>query len=212
MYELGPAFQHRTVHPGKNILVAGPPLSGTRTVAFTSLTHGLTRGEGALIITTRYSADQILEELGSQTDGQLGTQLEGRLGIVDSVSRQQGGSLASDPHIKYAASPADLTGIGTAFSTLLDTLTDTSSGRIRLVVDSLSTLVPYVGVEPTCQFATVLSEQVTALDGVGLYIVEPTAHDPETRSTIEQLFEARVGIESGRIVESTLSGPDEERL
>jgi len=82
MYTLGPEFDSATVTPGTNILVAGPPLSGKRRLAFEALSRGVETREGSIIVTTRDSARRVLDTYGSV----LASPESNTVGFVDCVT------------------------------------------------------------------------------------------------------------------------------
>src|SRR6056297_108347 len=115
MYDLADVLPDVELDPGTNVLVAGPPLTGKRRIAFDILASGANRGDGSIIVTTKDSADKVLESFDSRVDG-----VESDVGVVDCVTKQRGiGTIDDDPRIKYASSPVDMTGIGIKLSEFL---------------------------------------------------------------------------------------------
>jgi len=58
------------------------------------------------------------------------------------------------------------------------------------------------------RFLHVFTSRVENVDGLGLYTIESTAHDPETLSTLDQLFDATIDVEADGTARLTL--PDAE--
>lgn len=73
------------VGPGTNLLISGPSMTGKRDIALDILAHGGNDGDGdgAIIVTTKDSGQQILSEYKSRLDTTP-------VGVVDCVSKQQG--------------------------------------------------------------------------------------------------------------------------
>src|SRR6056297_3110775 len=116
MYDLADVLPDVDLDPGTNVLVTGPPLTGKRQIAYDILASGANRGDGSIIVTTKDSADKVLEGF----DTRLDDGLEPDIGVVDCVTKQRGiGTIDDDPRIKYASSPVDMTGIGIKLSEFL---------------------------------------------------------------------------------------------
>ena len=195
MYDLGPAFGNRTVDPGTNVLVSGPPLSGVRRIAFEAVAHGVSHNNTALVITTRYGADRVLADLDELLDTENAT-----VGIIDCVTRRQDRRHGDDSRVKYVASPAALTRIGIKFSELLTQFHTRNTDGTRVLVDSLSTLLPYGQTQSVFRFVHALGGQIDEAGAVGLHVIEPSAHDDETYHTIQKLFDDRVTVENNAVV------------
>lgn len=195
MYDLGPEFRNASVEPGTNLLVSGPPLSGVRRLALAALAHGTQHGEAALVITTRYSADRVLADLHALLDLDAAT-----VGVIDCVTGRQHRAHEEDSRVRYVNSPADLTGIGIKFSEFVTEFRAQDVGGTRVVLDSLSTMLPYADTQSTFKFVHILSGQITENGGLGIHVMEPTAHDAEERRTLEELFDSRATVEDNAVV------------
>lgn len=194
MYDLGDVLPETRVDPGTNLLVSGPPMVEKRRVALEILSTGTQRGDGTVVVTTKDSADRILEEFAGLADTD-----DGPVGVVDCVSRQQGiDGLEDGPRVKYASSPVDMTGIGIALSEFLEEF----QGRVRdrrhrVLLHSLSTMLMYSDLQTVFRFLHVLSGRVQSVDGLGLYVIDATAHDDRTMNTLKQLFDGVLAVEQG---------------
>jgi KaiC/GvpD/RAD55 family RecA-like ATPase len=189
MYELAPAVD-ATVDPGTNLLVSGPPLTGKRALALDLLAAGTERGEGAIVVTTKDSADRVLEQFGDRVDYE-----NEPVAVVDCVTRQQGvGDATETESIKYASSPVDMTGIGIKLSEVLQAFTaDRGIERNRIMVHSLSTLLMYSNLQTVFRFLHVFTGRIQSVDALGLFAIDSTAHDQQTMNTLKQLFDGVVG-------------------
>ena len=203
MYELGPAFDDRSLDAGTNILVSGPPLSGKRRLAFEALAHGANDGEGAVIVTTRDSSDRVLTDFRSLLDDPK----DAHTGIVDCVTQHQGRSEQDTQTVKYASSPTDMTGIGIKFSEFLEEFyTGRNVTKNRVAVDSLSTLLMYSDLQTVFRFMHVLTSRIEDADALGVHVLESTAHDEETINTLKQLFDGAIEVERDRSLSMQLPG------
>lgn len=205
MYDLGPELDDATVTPGTNVLVTGPPLSGKRRLALSVLAHGSDLGEGAVVVTTRDSADRVLADY-----EQLVTSPETvDVGIVDCVTKHQGRSARDTDVVKYASSPEDMTGIGIKFSEFVEEFhVERGLDGIRVMVDSLSTLLMYSDVQTVFRFMHVFTSRIENADALGVHVIESTAHDDETLNTLKQLFDGVVDVDIDG--EVTVSFPDSD--
>jgi hypothetical protein len=199
MYDLGPEFGNASVDPGTNLLVSGPPLSGVRRLSLEALAHGGRTDDAVLVITTRYSAQQVLADLETlvDTDNLV-------LGVVDCVTRRQNRAYEDDRRVKYVTSPAALTRIGIKFSEFIKELRVRDIERTRVVLDSLSTMLPYANTESAFKFVHVLAGQIDDADALGLHVFEPAAHDEEKQRTLAELFDGRVTVTGNAVDEIDL--------
>ncbi|MDQ2052786.1 recombinase RecA [Natronolimnohabitans sp. A-GB9] len=193
MYDLADVLPDADIDPGTNLLLAGPPLTGKRALAFDILASGADRGDGTIIVTTKDSADKVLE--GFSDAVAPGTTPD--IGIVDCVTKQRGiGSVDDDPRVKYASSPVDMTGIGIKLSEFLQEFyEDRGLTENRVLLHSVSTLLMYSDLQTVFRFLHVFTGRIQSADALGLYAIDSTAHDDQTMNTLKQLFDAVIELE-----------------
>jgi len=195
MYDLGEQFEGEAVTPGTNILVSGPPLTGKRRIAREILAHGLDERDGAIVITTRDSAERVLSQFEIERDHE-----ERPIGIVDCVTEHMGRSTTDTLTVKYATSPVDMTGIGIGFSNFIEYFYgELGRERNRVMVDSLSTLLMYATLQTVFEFMHAITSRVDDVDALGVHVIESTAHDEQTLHTIEQLFDGTIEVDENGI-------------
>ncbi|WP_254763423.1 RAD55 family ATPase [Natrinema marinum] len=193
MYDLADVLPGVEIDPGANVLIAGPPLTGKRRIAFDILASGANRGDGSIVVTTKDSADKVLESF----DGHLSEGAEPDIGVVDCVTKQRGiGTIDDDPRIKYASSPVDMTGIGIKLSEFLQEFYE---GRglteNRVLLHSVSTLLMYSDLQTVFRFLHVFTGRIQSADAMGVYVIDSTAHDDQTMNTLKQLFDGVLELE-----------------
>ena len=90
--------------------------------------------------------------------------------------------------------PEDLTGLGIALSESLSPAGggDADPTRFVLAYDSVTALLQYVDTERTFRFLHVLTSRVRAANALGVFFMDPAAHDDRTVRTVEALFDAVV--------------------
>ncbi len=187
MYEVTPLDAE--IEPGSNILISGPSMTGKRDLAMDILADGTDNGEGAIFVTTKDGADSVLELYEKRTPYQ------GKpVAVVDCVTRQQGvGEVRDDDRIKYASSPVDMTRIGIQLSEFLEAFYQERNIRQnRVALHSLSTLLMYSDLQTVFRFLHVFTGRIQSVDGLGMYVIDSTAHDDQTMNTLKQLFDGVV--------------------
>ena len=194
MYDLGAAFSGVEVDAGTNLLIEGPPMSGKRQLGFQILADGVADGEGAIVVTTKDGADRVLEDFADIAGVESPT-----VGVVDCVTKQQGmGSRRESDLVRYASSPNDLTGIGIELSELLRTLYEGRQvTQNRILLHSLSTLLMYSDLQTVFRFMHVFTGRVQSADALGVFVIDASAHDEQTVSTLKQLFDGIVTVREG---------------
>jgi len=194
MYELGSVFSDVDVDAGTNLLVEGPPMSGKRDLGFDVLATGARGGEGSIVVSTKDSAERVIEDFGEHVGD-----VEPLLGVVDCVTKQQGMGTATESElVRYASSPVDLTGIGIELSELLRALYQQRGvTQNRILLHSLSTLLMYSDLQTVFRFLHVFTGRVQSADALGVFVVDSSAHDEQTVSTLKQLFDGIVTIREG---------------
>lgn len=191
MYEL-PTPDATAVDPGTNLLVVGPAMAGKQRFGLETLTTGSTAGDGAVVVSTKDTGPRLLD-----TYTELLGHDESLVGVIDCVTNQQGVTPTDDDRIRYASSPVDMTGIGIAFSELLESFyNDHSRQRNRVLLSSLSTLLMYADPQTVFRFLHVFTGRVQSANALGLYCLDSTAHDAQTINTLKQLFDGQITVSS----------------
>ncbi len=187
MYNIGEPFPETELNSGTNLLVAGPPMTGKRRLAFDVLAHG--DGDGVIIVTTKSTGEQVLSDYKSRLDGR-----DSPMGVVDCVSKQQGMSPQRIEGVEFASSPVDMTGIGIKLSEFLQRFYDAGVRSNRIAFDSLSTLLMYSNLQTVFRFLHVFTGRVQSAEAFGLFVIDSSAHDAQTMSTLRQLFDGEIEV------------------
>ncbi|MFP8954277.1 RAD55 family ATPase [Natrialbaceae archaeon A-arb3/5] len=194
MYDLVDVVPAAETDPGTNVLIAGPPMTGKRELAFDILENGIARGDGSIVVTTKDSAEKVIEQLDERVDIE-----NADLGIVDCVTKQRGiGTVEDDPRIKYASSPIDMTGIGIKLSEHLQEFYENRAvTENRVLMHSVSTLLMYSDLQTVFRFLHVFTGRIQSADALGVYVIDSTAHDEQTMNTLKQLFDGVIEVSEG---------------
>jgi KaiC/GvpD/RAD55 family RecA-like ATPase len=190
MYELGEVLPGEGFDAGSNVLISGPPLTGKRRLALEVLATGSNEGDGAIVVTTKDSAEKVLDEYDELVED------DAQVGVVDCVTQQRGVDSVPDARVKYASSPVDMTGIGIQLSEFLQEFYETRGiTRNRVLLHSISTLLMYSNLETVFRFLHVFTGRIQSADALGVYVVDATAHERQTMNTLKQLFDGIIEVE-----------------
>jgi len=90
--------------------------------------------------------------------------------------------------------PGDLTGIGIELSELLSALAADADGDEQVVVcfDSVTSLLHHSDLQRAFRFLHVVTGRVRNADARCYYHLDPEAHDPQARATLDGLFDATI--------------------
>lgn len=169
---------------GAIILVLGPPMGGKRDICRNFIARGLRLGDGCIVSCTNATAEQEHEEfkriLGSDADKFLS---EGRLAYIDLFSATIGLPLEEKQYIKRIPSASDLTSYNVALRELLLSM-QRKELKMRLVFDSVSTLLLYNPFQTVSRFLHILFGKLRAMKVTSLFLLEEEAHERKVVVTI----------------------------
>ena len=169
---------------GAIILVLGPPIGGKRSICRNFIIRGLKLGEGCIVSCTNKTAEQEHEEfrriLGSDADRLLN---EGRLAYIDLFSAAIGLPLEEKQYIKRVPSPSDLTSYNVALRELLLSMRRREL-KMRLVFDSVSTLLLYNPFQMVSRFLHILFGRLRAMNVTSLFLLDEEAHEKSVVATV----------------------------
>lgn len=175
---------------GTNILVSGPAFSPAEELAQLLVTAGAKYDEGMMFISTNMTAKKLLAACQQLRPGFDST----HVGIVD-CSGQEMLQLQSPAQVKYVSTQSDLTGIGMKFSSLYQSLYENvRDGRIRTGFSSLSSLAMYVDFRIMYRFLQTLSSRIDSSGGLGVFLIDPTAHEEQIVSTVRQAVDGEIAV------------------
>ncbi|MEF8842281.1 MAG: hypothetical protein V5A62_11745 [Haloarculaceae archaeon] len=172
---------------GINLLVVGPPMSGKRSFGLSVLAGAAGSGRDVLVVT---ASKRVTSLPFDPADA-------GRFGVVDCTPSH----VEEEGPVADVGSPGDLTGISMPVSRFLDGADDPV-----VLLDSVSSILQYADEESAFRFLSVLTSNVAAGGGVGLYTFDEGVHPEETYRTFAQLFGGRVELRGGAT--STVGGGD----
>lgn len=162
---------------GSVLLLLGPPLGGKKLFARKFIARGLELGEGCIVSVTNNTAEKEYENLkalmGEKADRFL---KDGTLVYIDLYSRVIGIPAEEKPYFKRIPSVVDLASYNVALREVLSKMV-LKEVQMRLVFDSISTLLLYNPFQTVSRFLHVLFGKLKAMNVVGLFLLEEEAHD-----------------------------------
>lgn len=165
-----------------SIILMGPPGAGKSTLLNQFVRTGLEEGEKDLYITLDSSPDDVTdsaEYFGWDIDSD-------DLLFIDGYSWREGQDVETDYAIK---GPSDLNQMN---MTLADAMEDLGTGRKRVVLDSVSTLVLYTDPQSAVKFLQVVGAKSKASSGCLLMTLEEGVHDAKTISTLNYVADGMI--------------------
>lgn len=196
-YELDadlPADAPASVPAGTSLLVTGPPMAGKRARVLELIADGRERGQGGLLITTERPNGRIAEEYAELAGGVEGPAFR----IVDATGEGGAGRLTDRYEVEVVSSPDDLTGLGIAMNKAFEAFDAEGVGRVRIGIDSLSTMLTYLDAERVYKFLHVLAGRVETTGCVGLYTLNTAAADPQAVGMLRNAVDGVVDLEGER--------------
>ncbi|MDG6990373.1 MAG: hypothetical protein JRM99_03005 [Nitrososphaerota archaeon] len=167
------------VPKGSLVLVLGPPGAGKSIFGKLFLHSGLDGGDGesAFLVSTSESEQDIGDTMGmfKWTQG-----VPERLRVLDCYSWRLGGKRS-----KYSAPLSSLNDVSLTLGKLLEDSKVTPARDERLVVDSFTDFVRYVGVDKSLRFLDYLRLKLRELGVTGLLLLEEGVHAPRTIAAVE---------------------------
>jgi KaiC/GvpD/RAD55 family RecA-like ATPase len=195
MYDLSGVFgleSVSSVRPGTSILVSGPTMTGKENLVLELLADGAQRGEGAVVVTTDRTGEDVLTDIESfapDIDGE-------RLAIIDcrSNSGREERELPDGEFIYSVSDPSDMTGIGIGITKCFDRMRNNGVTEGRMALTSLSTMVRYADRETVFKFCHVLSSRLDSAGFLGLFTINSGAHEERTVQVITQAFDGNIEV------------------
>jgi KaiC/GvpD/RAD55 family RecA-like ATPase len=212
MYDLSGVFgleSVTSVRPGTSILVSGPTMTGKENLALELLADGTQHGEGAVVVTTDRTGEDVLADIESFAPGVDGE----RLAVIDcrSGSGREQRELDDGAFIYSVSDPSDLTGIGIGITKCFDRMRDNGVTEGRMALTSLSTMVRYADRETVFKFCHVLSSRLDSAGFLGLFTINSGAHEDRTVQVIKQAFDGNVEVrENDGVREARVKGLEPE--
>lgn len=180
-----------------NLLIMGDAWSSKREVGMTMLSAGLQNNEAAICI----SATSTAEEARAQWfDFGLNPNLEhqGRVKFVDCYSKMIGVNASDTPSIKRVPSIIDYTKLAMTVNELCTGYLSKNIA-VRVLFDSLSTLLIYSSLQTVMRFLHIFLGQLRKQNVLGFLIVEEGTHDLLTLNQLKSFSNGAITVEANTL-------------
>lgn len=195
----------QSIGPQNAVLVYSPSIGGlpANAVLPALLDESTDLAQTSLTaVTYRRSADEWLDDW-RRTVGEF----PGQCTVVGVGDDERGGAAAASAgatdgtgppqpgtDAQYAVRtvyPDDLTGLGIAVNESLPNAAATDRDPV-VTFESVTALLQYVDTQRTFRFLHVLTSRIRAAGALGVFFIDPAAHDEQTVRTIDALFDTIV--------------------
>jgi KaiC/GvpD/RAD55 family RecA-like ATPase len=176
--------------PTENLLVMGPALSGKSRVAFDLLADAYDVDACPCVITATDSAPQFRTRFDPYVDSEYSAE---NVVVIDSCASASSRE-ASDSRTFTVGSPADLTGLGIQLSKVFGQLPKERREGSRVLIDSLSSLLVYSGIERLFKFVNIVNRRVTEAGGSTIHLLDTDAVEAQHRQQLLQLFSTVIDV------------------
>lgn len=188
-----PSFGDVAFSPGSSVLLSGES-AGTRRLLYDAVADGLADGESAVVITTNDAPKRVVAALRDRVD--LDPE---RLALVDATGEGEDGRV-DGVTVRAVGSSGDLTGLSLAFAKQLKLLEERDTAdRVRVGLDSVSTLLMYSEVQTVFRFLHVFTSRLASADLFGLFTLTPGMHDDQETNTVRTLFDSEASVSDGEV-------------
>jgi KaiC/GvpD/RAD55 family RecA-like ATPase len=181
------------IPPGANLMVLGDIFSGKDILYKEFIREGLKNGEACIFVSTNDPIQETVEEFSDYN-------LE-YLGMVNCISSRI--DLAPDfayiDQVRFVNSPTELATIMAFVNDFLDIFRAKDVPRIRIVFDSVSTLLMYSNLKTIFKFLHVLTNTVKSTKAVLLMIMEEGVHDKIEITSLERLSQGIITMSDGEL-------------
>lgn len=181
-----------TVEAGHNVLLVGPTDTDPRSFGLQLIGGGISQDQGALVITLGGDAESILEEYRSvSASGDPST-----VTVIDCGGTETPPSGLDERQYVSVQSPSSLTDIGISFVEYEDTHASRFVGT-RVLVDSITNLLEHVPEDRAFEFISAFVGRFATAGHLGVWTMDVSAHEKQTVSTFEELFDVIVEFRQG---------------
>ena len=192
-YKFGNPDLEIEVPPGANLMLLGDLFSGKDILSKEFIREGLKSGEACIFVSTNDPIQETVEEF-SDYD------LE-HLGMVNCISSRADLPLEFDyiNQVRFVSSPTELATIMAFINEFLDIFKGKDVTGIRIVFDSVSTLLMYSNLKTLYKFLHVLTNTVKNRNAVLLLTMEEGVHDKIEISSLQRLSQGLITMTGGEM-------------
>jgi hypothetical protein len=189
-YEFSSDLPLRPVAAGTTLVVRGPPEAAPDDLAMRLLAPVPRTQGGAVVVDTDDAPRRTAERWTTTTEAPAS-----RLGVVGCDAGHDGGAETLGA-VACVSQPSDLTGLGIQYSKLARSFSGGPRGRLRVGLDSVSTLVLFCDdVQPVYRFLHTLTGRIRSAGQLGVFVFSPSMHDDRVSNIITQPFDAAIDVQ-----------------
>ncbi len=166
-----------------NVLLIGPPGPEKLKLALKFLQQGKKEGDGLLYITTDATPDEINKEYGDKD-----------LMFIDCYSWTLGNAEKNKEYI-YVPGPSALNDLSIGIAQAMQKIFKPEK-KMRIVVQSLSTLLLYNNPEVVYRFTQVIGARLKISNATTLFMIEEGMHDEKVVTTLKHLMNSVIEIKN----------------
>lgn len=171
-----------------NVLIIGPPGPEKIKLAMKFLQSGKETDDGLLYITTDAAPEEIKEQFG-----------EGELQFIDCYSWTLGNAEKKKEYI-YVPGPSALNDLSIGIAQAMQKMFKPER-KMRIVVQSLSTLLLYNNPEVVYRFTQVIGARLKGSNATTLFLIEEGMHEDKVVTTLKHLVNSVIEVknENGQV-------------
>ncbi|MHA1364188.1 MAG: RAD55 family ATPase [Candidatus Freyarchaeota archaeon] len=186
------------LRPGSLCIVLGEPLCGKEILAKEFFYKGIERGEAGIYITTNNFAEDVLNEI-----EEYGWRLsdygdEVLYKIIDTYTQTVNPNVEDTDTILYVPAATDLAGLSSKVVEAIAALS-ASFKTLRVVLDSLSTIITFITPSAAVRFLSFLKGRVRLIKGLFVSLLESELTEKSIMVQILQLADVIIEIRDHEI-------------
>lgn len=171
-----------------SILVIGSPRSGKSILVLQMIKEALEKGEGVICILTNTFPEEFIEGI------DIPKEKANLLKFIDCYTLYTGIQAEESSNIYRVNGPLALSDMSMKLTKSIADLKK-KTDKIKIIANSLSTLLTYNSLDRITRFLQVTVGKVKASKGVSFFIVEEGMHDPKYITTIASLTDITLKLE-----------------
>jgi len=188
------------LRPGSLCIIVGEPLCGKEVLAKEFFYRGLEKGEAGIYVTTNNFAEDIsseMEEFGWSLSEYSKCENISYI-IVDTYSQTVNPKVEDTNNILYVPAATDLAGLSSKVVEAITTLT-ANSKKIRMVLDSLSSIITFITPPAAIRFLSFLKARIRLVEGTFISLLESELTEKSVMMQILQLADVIIEIKNHEI-------------
>ncbi len=173
------------LRPGQMAVVTGSPMSGRELFGDHFFYEGLKAGDSGIYMTTRLFHTEVRTAI--QDRGWDLTPHASRFSFIDAYTPQSDPGIQDTAEVRYVASVADFAKLSNTIVSIMGQFHAGGQNRLRLVIDTMDTLLMYVSAAGVYRFLSYIRAKVKSFGAGAVIALQPGLHEGKDVATITQL-------------------------